>query len=60
MPVTVELTVEQLVGSIARLSEDERKELDLLLDTEELKRRSDEVRSGHYLSLEEMDSLRDV
>jgi len=45
---------------IKQLGLDELADLEMLLDKSELEKRSEEVKSGNYVTMEELESLRDV
>ena len=58
--VTVEVTLEALAEGLRKLSKEELGELEMLLDLDELKKRSREVKQGKYVSLNDLKSLRNV
>ena len=58
--VTVEVTLEALAEGLRKLSKEELGELEMLLDLNELKKRSREVKQGKYVSLNDLKSLRNV
>jgi hypothetical protein len=60
MGVMIELTIEQVAHGLKRLTPEELADLELLLDQEEIDQRSREVKSGSYLRVEDLNSLRDV
>jgi len=60
MSVSIELTLEQLAEGLKKLTDDELQELEMLLDKEELEKRRKEVKSGDYIKLDELKSLKDV
>ena len=58
--VRIELTIDQLAEVLQRLGPDDLADLEMLLDKSELEKRSEEVRSANYVTVEELESLRDV
>ncbi|MGH7802339.1 MAG: hypothetical protein ACREOW_17220 [Thermodesulfobacteriota bacterium] len=58
--VTVEVTLEALADGLRKLSKEELEELKMLLDLDELKKRSREVKQGKYVSLNDLKSPRNV
>ena len=60
MNLAVELTIEQLARSLKRLTPQQLAELEMYMDSEELLRRSEEVKAGEFLPLEDLSSLSDV
>ena len=60
MAVKIELSIDQLAEVLKRLGPDELADLEMLLDRSELEKRSEEVRSGDYVTVEELESLRNV
>ena len=60
MAVKVELNIDQLAEVLKRLGPEELADLEMLLDKSELEKRSEEVRSGDYVTVEELESLRNV
>jgi hypothetical protein len=60
MALKVELTIDQLAELLKRLGPEELADLEMLLDKSELEKRSEEVRSGNYVTVEELESLRNV
>ena len=60
MGVKIELTIDQLAEVLKQLGPDELVDLEMLLDKSELEKRSEEVKSGNYVTMEELESLRDV
>ena len=60
MGVRIDLSIDQLAEVLKRLGPEELADLEILLDKSELEKRSEEVRSGDYMTMEELESLRDV
>ena len=60
MAVKVELNIDQLAEVLKRLGPEELADLEMLLDKSELEKRREEVRSGDYVTVEELESLRNV
>jgi len=60
MAVKIEFTIDELAEVLKRLGPDELADLEMLLDKSELEKRSEEVRSGNYITVEELESLRNV
>ena len=60
MAVKIECTIDQLAEILKRLAPDELADLEMLLDKSELEKRSEEVRSGNYITVEELESFRNV
>ena len=58
--VTVEVTLEALAEGLRKLSKKELEELEMLLDLDELKKRSREVKQGKNVGLNDLKSLRNV
>ena len=60
MGVKIELPIDQLAAVLKQLGPDELADLEMLLDKSELEKRSEEAESGDYVTMEELESLRDV
>jgi hypothetical protein len=60
MGVRIDLSIDQLAEILKQLGPDELADLEILLDKSELEKRSEEVKSGDYVTMEELESLRDV
>lgn len=60
MAARIELTIDKLAEVLQRLGPDDLADLEMLLDKSELEKRSEEVRSANYVTVEELESLRDV
>jgi len=60
MGAKIELTIDQLAEVLKRLGPDELADLEMLLDKSELEKRREEVKSGDYVTIEKLESLRDV
>ncbi len=60
MGVRIDLSIDQLAEVLKQLGPDELADLEILLDKSELEKRSEEVKSGDYVTMEELESLRDV
>ena len=60
MGVSIELTIEQIVEGLKKLTPDELDELELLLQKDEINKRRDELKAGDYLKLEDLESLKHV
>ncbi len=60
MGVSIDLSIDQLAEVLKQLGPDELADLEILLDKSELEKRSEEVKSGDYVTMEELESLRDV
>ncbi|HSE84199.1 MAG TPA: hypothetical protein VLB01_06600 [Thermodesulfobacteriota bacterium] len=58
--VTLELTLEALAEGLQKLSKEELETLEMLLVSDELKKRSKGVKQGKYLHLNDLESLRNV
>ena len=58
--VSLKITLEQLAESLRTLNDEELENLELLLLKDELESRSQEVRQGKFLSLEELKSLKEL
>jgi hypothetical protein len=54
------ITVDQLMESIKQLTPEELEKLKLAITKEELIKRSEEVKQGKYLKLDELESLKNV
>ena len=60
MSLKIELTIDQLAEVLKQLGPDELADLEMLLDKSELEKRSEEVGSGNYVTVEELEPLRNV
>ncbi len=60
MGVSIELTIEQIVEGLKKLTPDELDELEFLLQKDEINKRRDELKAGDYLKLEDLESLKHV
>ena len=56
----MEGTIAQLAQSLKGLNAEELADLEMLLDKDEMDRRSREVKAGDFLKLDDLNSLRDV
>jgi hypothetical protein len=54
------LTLEQIADTLKKLTPDELDELELLLQKDEINKRRSELKSGDFLRLEDLDSLKNV
>ena len=55
--ISMNITVDQLMESIKQLTPEELEKLKLAITKEELIKRSEEVKQGKYLKLDELESL---
>jgi hypothetical protein len=60
MGALLELTLEQIADTLKKLTPDELDELELLLQKDEINKRRSELKSGDFLKLEDLDSLKNV
>jgi len=60
MGALLELTLEQIADTLKKLTPDELDELELLLQKDEINKRRSELKSGVFLKLEDLDSLKNV
>lgn len=60
MGVSIELTIEQIVEGLKKLTPNELDELEFLLQKDEINKRRDELKAGDYLKLEDLESLKHV
>jgi hypothetical protein len=60
MGILSELTLEQIADTLKKLTPDELDELELLLQKDEINKRRSELKSGDFLRLEDLDSLKNV
>jgi hypothetical protein len=58
--ILMNITVDQLMESIKQLTPQELEKLKLAITKEELIKRSEEVKQGKYLKLDELESLKNV
>ena len=58
--ILMNITVDQLIESIKQLTPEELEKLKLAITKEELIKRSEEVKQGKYLKLDELESLKNV
>jgi len=58
--ISMNITVDQLIESIRQLTPEELEKLKLAITKEELIKRSEEVKQGKYLKLNELESLKNV
>ena len=58
--ISMNITVDQLMESIKQLTPEELEKLKLAITKEELIKRSEEVKQGKYLKLNELESLKNV
>lgn len=57
MGISIELTIEQIVEGLKKLTPDE---LEFLLMKDEINKRRNELKAGDYLKLEDLESLKHV
>lgn len=60
MGALVELTLEQIAETLKKLTPEDMDELELLLQKDEINKRRAELKSGDYLKVDELESLKDV
>jgi hypothetical protein len=60
MSLKIELTIGQLAEVLKQLGPDELADLEMLLDKSELEKRRDEVKTGDYVTIDKLESLKDV
>jgi len=60
MSLKIELTIDQLAEILKQLGPDELADLEMLLDKSELEKRREEVKSGDYVTIDSLESLKDV
>ncbi len=60
MGALVELSLEQIAETLKKLTPEDVDELELLLQKDEINKRRAELKSGDYLKLEELESLKGV
>ncbi len=60
MGALIELTLEQIAETLKKLTPEDMDELELLLQKDEINKRRAELKSGDYLKVDELESLKDV
>lgn len=60
MGALIELTLEQIAETLKKLTPEDMDELELLLQKDGINKRRAELKSGDYLKVDELESLKDV